>query len=112
VATVSTSELRAWARNNGFPVADRGRLPAEIRDAWEAAQPPPRERRPAARASQAAEQERPAPPPPADPRLDEVLGRLQDLTHEVLELRATVTRMAEQLAEQPSAARRWGRKRP
>lgn len=28
--------LRAWARDNGFEVSDRGRLPAEIRDAYNA----------------------------------------------------------------------------
>jgi hypothetical protein len=30
--------VRAWARSNGYDVADRGRLPAEITDAYLAAQ--------------------------------------------------------------------------
>lgn len=29
--------MRAWARSNGFDVADRGRLPAEVTDAYVAA---------------------------------------------------------------------------
>ncbi len=33
----STAELRAWARLNGLAVSDRGRLPREIREAWEQA---------------------------------------------------------------------------
>jgi len=30
----STAEIRAWARSNGLPVPDRGRLRPEIRQAW------------------------------------------------------------------------------
>jgi hypothetical protein len=33
--TLSTSDLREWARQNGYAVADRGRLPAQIHTAWE-----------------------------------------------------------------------------
>jgi hypothetical protein len=36
-ASASTSEIRAWARAHGFDVSDRGRLPADVRAAWEAA---------------------------------------------------------------------------
>lgn len=41
-STTSTSgpsarELRDWARSNGFKVSDRGRVPAEVREAFEAA---------------------------------------------------------------------------
>jgi len=31
------SELRAWARENGFQVSDRGRVSTEVRSAYEAA---------------------------------------------------------------------------
>lgn len=31
---LSTAELRAWARANGFTVSDRGRLPPHIHQAW------------------------------------------------------------------------------
>ena len=31
------SELRAWARENGFQVSDRGRVSSEVRAAYEAA---------------------------------------------------------------------------
>jgi hypothetical protein len=36
----STAEIRAWARDHGHPVTDRGRLRPEIIDAWHAAHPP------------------------------------------------------------------------
>ncbi|AWK75087.1 hypothetical protein CBI38_29595 [Rhodococcus oxybenzonivorans] len=35
----STSEVRAWARGQGFPVPDRGRLRPEVWDAYTAAHP-------------------------------------------------------------------------
>lgn len=31
----SAEEIRAWARKNGFEVNDRGRVPKEIREAYE-----------------------------------------------------------------------------
>jgi hypothetical protein len=31
------SSLREWARANGYEISDRGRIPTEIRDAYEAA---------------------------------------------------------------------------
>ena len=33
----SARELRDWARSNGHEVSDRGRVPAEVREAFEAA---------------------------------------------------------------------------
>jgi len=33
----SPAEVKAWARSNGYTVADRGRVPAPIREAFEAA---------------------------------------------------------------------------
>jgi hypothetical protein len=33
----SASDIRAWARENGYEVSDRGRVPAEVRAAYEAA---------------------------------------------------------------------------
>jgi hypothetical protein len=36
VTTPDTSAVRAWARSNGFDVAARGRLPAEVVDAYTA----------------------------------------------------------------------------
>ncbi len=38
--TPSTREVRAWARANGIPVGDRGRLPPDVWDAWHAAHTP------------------------------------------------------------------------
>ncbi|MDO5682008.1 MAG: Lsr2 family protein [Propionibacteriaceae bacterium] len=34
----SPTEIRAWAKENGFDVSSRGRVPTNIRDAFEAAQ--------------------------------------------------------------------------
>jgi sugar lactone lactonase YvrE len=36
----STSEIRAWARANGIPISDRGRLKPEVRQAWRTAHAP------------------------------------------------------------------------
>lgn len=33
----SPADIRAWARDNGFTVPDRGRVSAEVRDAYTAA---------------------------------------------------------------------------
>jgi hypothetical protein len=33
-----TAAIRAWARDHGHPVSDRGRIPATVRQAYEAAQ--------------------------------------------------------------------------
>lgn|SRR5688500_5630966 len=33
----SARELRDWARSNGYEVSDRGRVPSDVRDAFEAA---------------------------------------------------------------------------
>jgi hypothetical protein len=33
---ISAAELRDWARQNGFEVPERGRIPAEIREAYDA----------------------------------------------------------------------------
>ncbi|MDX5312909.1 MAG: Lsr2 family protein, partial [Rhodococcus sp. (in: high G+C Gram-positive bacteria)] len=37
--TPSTAEVRAWARTQGLPVPDRGRLRPEVWQAWRAAHP-------------------------------------------------------------------------
>ena len=33
----SAREIRDWARSNGYKVPDRGRIPADVREAFEAA---------------------------------------------------------------------------
>jgi hypothetical protein len=38
VTTPDTAAVRAWARENGYQVADRGRLRPEVLDAYDAAQ--------------------------------------------------------------------------
>ncbi len=34
----STSDIRAWAKDNGYSVNERGRVPANVREAFEKAQ--------------------------------------------------------------------------
>lgn len=60
VTTPDTSAVRAWARSNGYDVADRGRLPAELTDAYLAAQGKTAASTPAARAAKAAGARTPA----------------------------------------------------
>ena len=36
-STHTAREMRDWARSNGYKVTDRGRVPSEIREAFEAA---------------------------------------------------------------------------
>lgn len=33
----SAADIRSWARSNGYTLSDRGRVPAEVRDAYNAA---------------------------------------------------------------------------
>jgi len=42
-----TQATRTWARENGFPISDRGRIPAEVTAAHEEAQRPPKPDAPA-----------------------------------------------------------------
>lgn len=35
-SVTNTGEIREWARQNGFNVPDRGRLPKEVMEAWDA----------------------------------------------------------------------------
>jgi hypothetical protein len=35
-AGATAAEIRDWARSNGFKVPDRGRIPADVREAFEA----------------------------------------------------------------------------
>ena len=37
-ATAPLKSIRAWAKKNGHNVSDRGRLPAEVLQAWQTAQ--------------------------------------------------------------------------
>ncbi|MEU3355908.1 Lsr2 family protein [Streptomyces sp. NPDC037389] len=37
VGSPDTAKIRAWAKENGYNVNDRGRVPAEIREAYEKA---------------------------------------------------------------------------
>jgi hypothetical protein len=32
----NAAEIRAWAKDKGMEVPDRGRIPADVRDAWDA----------------------------------------------------------------------------
>ncbi|MPZ96587.1 MAG: Lsr2 family protein [Propionibacteriales bacterium] len=36
-AGTNTAEIREWARSNGFEVSERGRIPADVREAYDKA---------------------------------------------------------------------------
>ncbi|WP_329565107.1 histone-like nucleoid-structuring protein Lsr2 [Kitasatospora sp. NBC_01266] len=36
-SSADTAKIRTWAKDNGFPVNDRGRVPSNVREAYEAA---------------------------------------------------------------------------
>lgn len=42
----TTADIRAWAQANGYVVGDRGRLPAEVSEAFAAANPGPKRHAP------------------------------------------------------------------
>lgn len=76
-AEPSASDVRAWARDHGYDVSARGRIPADVRAAYDAAHRPAR-RRPAGRSA------------PADPQ---VVERLAALEAEVARLRVVKDRV-------------------
>lgn len=102
-AAVSTSELRAWAKNNGFQVGDRGRLPAEVRSAWEAAQQ---------RTTVPRQQRSETSSAPAVPAVDvtALIERVEGLEQQMRSLRTQVETL-EQRPEQPEDRRRLFAKR-
>jgi hypothetical protein len=67
VTTPDTSAVRAWAKDNGYEVADRGRLPAEITDAYLAAHDGNRKKAATAPAKKAAPATKAAPAKKAAP---------------------------------------------
>lgn len=83
MTTASTAEVRAWARQNGLAVADRGRVSGEVLDAWQSAQTSTRPKR------------RPAPEPGATDRSGGAEASQSPSTDEEL---STSALMAEQLA--------------
>ena len=107
-AEVSASEVRAWARENGFEVSPRGRVPAEVQAAWQAAHAKPRRQRRAA--SPAAS--------PAEPGLAERVAaleadvaRLKAVEERVLALEDQVDSLTARLAEAAGTRRRGRRLR-
>ena len=83
----AVSEVRAWAKSNGFDIGDRGRLPTEVWDAWAAAEKPAG--RPANRAVRAE-------PTPAPPAVDPV--ELQDARERIARLEAQLADVTSRLA--------------
>lgn len=57
-ANASASEapkIRAWAKENGYAVPERGRIPSEIREAYESGTPAPKDDKSAEKPSDSAE---------------------------------------------------------
>lgn len=99
-AEVHTSEVRAWARENGYDIGARGRLPDEVRAAYAAAHRPAR---------------RPSTPPrtAADPQLSERLAaveaevaRLRVVEDRIVALENQVDSLTARLAEAAGTRRR------
>ncbi len=71
-------EVRAWAKEQGFQLGDRGRLPAEVWDAWNART-----------SGSSLPQQRPSEPATADATADALQAaqaRIADLEKQVAEL--------------------------
>lgn len=90
VLTDNNSDLRAWARANGFTVADRGRIPAVVKIAWQSAQPAkpsPSRRRSTSKPAQHA----------STPDTLDTTERLDALEAQVHQLTSLLQNMGEQL---------------
>ncbi len=115
----TTADIRAWAQQNGHPVGDRGRLPAELVEAYDKAhrsgktpaQAPtktPPAARPASRPAADPAPVRPATSPPATPKPAEpeaLAARLAAVEARLVE----VTRRLETLENAPRGL--FGRRR-
>jgi hypothetical protein len=77
----SVGEVRAWAKENGFSLGDRGRLPSDVWAAWE----------------EAHVRRMPAPRAAAEPAVDR--SELDGVTTEVADLRARVDTLQRQVDE-------------
>jgi hypothetical protein len=87
----SVGEVRAWAKKQGFEVADRGRLPAEVWNAWNSSvgsAPVPQQR-----ASD------PEPPVATVEALEAAHARIDRLEQQVAELTETLAGLASRPAE-------------
>ena len=94
MTTPDTAEVRAWARSQGLTVADRGRLPAELRVAYLAAHEGRAPGQVATAPQQPAPQQ-PAPeqPAPEQPAPDGHVMRLVRLEEQVAALSARVAEL-------------------
>ena len=92
-AEVSTSELRAWARENGHAVSSRGRIPDTVRAAYDEAHAPARRRRRAAGDQRLA-------------ALEAEVARLTSVEERVLALEDQVDSLTARLAEAAGTRRR------
>ena len=106
--TAAVSEVRAWAKSNGYDIGDRGRLPTEVWDAWAATQSTASKRG-----------GRPSPPPAQAPdkavdltelkqaqeRIGQLESRVERLTARLEKLQATAT------AQPTAPKRRFARSR-
>jgi hypothetical protein len=87
----SVSEVRAWAKQKGFQLGDRGRLPGEVWDAWNAATrarsvPAPRSSEPQSSGASAED-------------LQAALAQVARLEQQVAELASRLTRLENRPAE-------------
>ncbi len=87
----SVGEVRAWAKQQGFQLGDRGRLPAEVWDAWNAST-----------SSAPLPQQRVSDPEPAGATLEELQAaqtRIARLEQQVADLTARLANLESRPAE-------------
>lgn len=105
MSTPSTTELRAWARQNGVAVADRGRVSIDVLSAWQSAQTPTRPKRrpapnPISTAPSAAQE------PSQSASADEEVSTSALIAEQLAALTERVQRLESRLTGKPEKARK------
>lgn len=107
-SSAAVSEVRAWAKTNGFDIGDRGRLPAEVWDAWTAAAKPPKRRADSRPQAESAA----APAPKVDQaQLREARERIARLEAELGQLTSRIAAIEQKAEATPQPRRRFVRNR-
>lgn len=109
MTTVSTAEVRAWARQNGLAVADRGRVSSDVVNAWQSAQTPTRPKRRPAPESGATDRSGDA-EASQSPSTDEELSASALMAEQLAALTERVQRLESRLAGRPGKDRKKQKK--
>lgn len=109
MTTPSTADLRAWARENGLTVADRGRIASDVLNAWQSAQTPARRKR---RLTPRPDTSGPSAAPEASQRAsaDQDLQGSASVAQQLAALTERVQRLEKSLAGKPEKERKKQKK--